>query len=340
MNLASSIPDFDAPVVEHARKDFPLLDADMTVGQALERIRREGVGERVIYFYAVDQEKRLVGVVPTRRLLTSPLETALREVMVRRVVAVPAKATVLEACEFFVLYKFLAFPVVDEQRRVIGIIDANLFAEEILEAGDTEDRSSSRQAGPVGPEFFEALGFRLEQIRGVSAWRAFRFRFPWLLVTVTGGTVSAILAGFFEATLAGSMIIAFFLTMVLGLNESVSMQSMSVTIHALRSVSVSWDWLASAFRRELATAVLLGVCCGFVVCVIAWAWRHDLRAAVVIGGSIAVSLITACAFGLAVPSLLHWFKLDPKIASGPITLVLADFIALVIYFTSAWLVLR
>ena len=204
MNLSSKIPDFNAPVVEHARKDFPLLDAEMTVGEALERIRREGVGERVIYFYAIDEEKRLVGVVPTRRLLTAPLETALREVMVRRVVAVPAKATVLDACEFFVLYKFLAFPVVDEQRRMVGVIDANLFAEEILEAGDTEDQSRSREAVPVGPEFFEALGFRLEQIRGASAWRAFRFRFPWLLVTVIGGTLSAILAGFFEATLAGS----------------------------------------------------------------------------------------------------------------------------------------
>src|SRR4029079_9880497 len=187
----------------------------MTVGQALERIRREGVGERVIYFYAVDEEQRLVGVVPTRRLLTAPLETALREVMVRRVVAVPAKATVLDACEFFVLYKFLAFPVVDEQRRVVGIVDANLFAEEILEAGDTEDRS--RDTMPVDPEFFEALGFRLEQIRGASAWRAFRFRFPWLLVTVTGGTLSAILSGLFEAKMAGSLIIAFFLNMVLGL---------------------------------------------------------------------------------------------------------------------------
>src|SRR5215468_7373784 len=149
MNLASSIPDFDTPVVEHARKDFPLLDADMTVGTALERIRREGVGERVIYFYAIDEEKRLVGVVPTRRLLTASLETVLHEVMVRRVVAIPAKATVLDACEFFVLYKFLAFPVVDEQRRVVGIIDANLFAEEILEASDTEDRSCNYEALPV-----------------------------------------------------------------------------------------------------------------------------------------------------------------------------------------------
>jgi magnesium transporter len=340
MNLANSIPDFDTPVIEHARKDFPLLDAGMTVGEALERIRREGVGERVIYFYAIDEGKELVGVVPTRRLLTAPLETALRQVMVRRVVAIPARATVLEACEFFVLYKFLAFPVVDEQRRVVGIIDANLFAEEILEAGETEDRSCSREAVPVGPEFFAALGFRLEQIRDASAWRAFRFRFPWLLVTVIGGTLSAILAGFFEATLAGSLIIAFFLTMVLGLNESVSMQSMSMTIHALRSVNVTWDWLAPAFRRELATAMLLGVSCGFVVCVIAWVWRDDLPAAIVIGGSIALSLVTACAFGLAVPSLLHRLKLDPKIAAGPVTLVLADFIALVIYFTSASLVLK
>src|SRR5207248_1774035 len=340
MNVDASIADFNAPVVEHARKDFPLLDGEMTVGEALERIRREGVGERVIYFYAVDEEKRLVGVLPTRRLLTASLETPLHQIMVRRVVAIPATATVLDACEFFVLYKFLAFPVVDEQRHVIGIIDANLFAEEILEAGESESRQVGSLAGTVGPEFFEALGFRLEQIRGASPWRSFRFRFPWLLVTVTGGTLSAVLAGFFEATLARSLVLAFFLTMVLALNESVSMQSMSMTIHALRSVSVTRRWLAAAFQREVGTALLLGLACGVVVSVIVLTWRSDLRAAFVIGGSITLSLVTACALGVGVPSFLHRFKLDPKIAAGPVTLALADLIALVIYFTSGWLVLR
>ena len=340
MNIAPAISNFDTPVVDHARKDFPLLRADMTVGEALERIRREGVGERVIYFYAIDEQERLVGVVPTRRLLTASLETPLREIMVPRVVAVPATATILDACEFFVLYKFLAFPIVDERRRVVGIIDANLFAEEILEAGESEDRSRSRGTGLVGPEFFEALGFHIEQIRGASPWRIFRFRFPWLLVTVTGGTLSAILAGFFEATLARSIVLAFFLTMVLALNESVSMQSMSVTIHALRSVSVTTHWLATAFRREVSTAILLGIGCGCVVSAIVWFWRNDFAGAFVIGASIALSLVTACALGLAVPSLLHQLKLDLKIAAGPVTLALADFVALVIYFTSAWLVLR
>src|SRR5437762_8561374 len=340
MNIAATIPDFDASVVDHARKDFPLLRAGMTVGEALERIRREGVGERVIYFYAIDEQERLVGVVPTRRLLTASLETPLRQIMVPRVVAVPASATILDACEFFVLYKFLAFPVVDEQRRVVGIIDANLFAEEILEAGDGTVREGGGSIAQVSPDFFEALGFHIAQIRGASPWRVFRFRFPWLLVTVAGGTLSAILAHLFEATLARSLVLAFFLTMVLALNESVSMQSMSVTIHALRSSSVTSGWLASAFRREVVTALLVGLACGLVVSAIVFMWRNDLAGAFVIGGSIAVSLVSACVLGLGVPSLLHRFKLDLKIAAGPVTLALADFVALVIYFTSAWLVLR
>src|SRR5256885_6531823 len=140
MPETAGIPDFNSPVGEHARKDFPILDADMTVAAALDRIRREGIGERVIYFFAVDADKRLVGVLPTRRLLTTALGTPLREIMVRRVVAIPASATVLDACEFFVLYKFFAFPVIDDERRVVGVIDVSLFAEEILQAGEREDR--------------------------------------------------------------------------------------------------------------------------------------------------------------------------------------------------------
>jgi magnesium transporter len=331
----SGIPDFNSPVVQHARKDFPLLDADMTVAAALEQIRREGIGERVIYFFAIDSDKRLAGVLPTRRLLTAAPESRLRDIMVRRVVAIPATATILDACEFFVLYKFFAFPVVDEQRRVVGVVDVSLFAEEIL--GEREEQA--RPAAPVRDDIFEALGFHLEQIRGASPWRAFRFRFPWLLVTVTGGTLCALLAGMFEVTLAKSLVIAFFLTMVLGLNESVSAQSMSVTIQMLRSAPVTWGWFATALRRELTTAALIGFGCGIIVAAIVLLWRHDPSAAFAIGGSIALSLITACLFGLGVPSLLHRFNLDPKIAAGPITLALADICALILYLTTARLVL-
>ncbi|HEY2139597.1 MAG TPA: magnesium transporter [Chthoniobacterales bacterium] len=337
MSEAVKIPDFNSSIVEHARKDFPLLDAGMNVAQALDRIRREGVGERVIYFFAIDADERLVGVLPTRRLLTAPLETRLEEIMVRRVVAIPASATVLEACEFFVLYKFFAFPVVDSKRRVIGVVDVSLFAEEMLEMGERDDER--RSVALVADDVFEALGFRLAQVRGASPWRVFRYRFPWLLATVAAGTACALLAGLFETTLAGSLVIAFFLTMVLGLNESVSMQSMTLTIQALRANTLTRRWFLHNLRREIVTAVLLGLACGVLVGAIVWIWRQDAKGAVVIGGSIAVSLVTACLFGFSVPSFLHWMKLDPKIAAGPVTLAATDFCALAFYFSLAWLVL-
>ncbi len=331
MSVPIATPDFRSRVVEHARKDFPLLHADASVADALARIRREGVGERVIYFFAVDREERLVGVLPTRRLLTAPLETPLHEIMVRRVVAIPATATVLEACEFFVLYKFFAFPVVDEKKRVVGVVDVSLFAEEMLqeEAAFTSPNDS----------IFETLGFHLAQLRGASPWRAFRFRFPWLLATVAAGTACALLAGVFAATLAQSLVIAFFLTMVLGLNESVSMQSMTVTIQALRAAQPSRRWFFENLRRECGTALLLGLACGLLVGAIVWTWRRDAAASFVIATSIFVSLFSASLFGFGVPALLHRFELDPKIAAGPVTLAVTDFFALSFYFSLAWLVL-
>jgi magnesium transporter len=329
------LPDFGDLIAKHARVDQPLLKAAMTVQDALDAIRKQGLGERIIYFYAVDHDGRLAGVLPTRRLLTAAPDTTLDQLMVRRVVAIPETATVMDACEFFVLYKFFAFPVVDAERRVTGVVDVSLFTAEMLEGQDRD----SPPAGAQQDEIFEAIGFRLSQIRGASAWGAFRYRFPWLLVTIFGGTISAILAGAFEATLAGSVVITFFLTMVLGLNESVSMQSMTVTIQALRSQSITRYWFKVAFVRELRSAILLGAGCGIVVAIIVWGWRNDGPAAAAIGSSIAFSLVTACLFGLSVPSIIHWLKLDPKIAAGPVTLALTDFVALTFYFGIAALVL-
>jgi len=149
----------------------------------------------------------------------------------------------------FVLYKFFAFPVVDRARRVVGVVDVSLFAEEMLEAGDREEQHPV--ATVPSDDVFEALGFRLAQIRGASPWRVFRYRFPWLLATVGAGTACAVLAGAFEATLAGSLVVAFFLTMVLGLNESVSMQSMTLTIQALRVNTLTRRWFLDNLRREI-----------------------------------------------------------------------------------------
>jgi magnesium transporter len=327
--MAQETEHLNQPVLPLARKDFPELRIDYTVQQALDSIRRQGVGEKVVYFYVIDDRGKLAGVLPTRRLLTSPVEQKLSEIMITHVVALPHSATILDACELFVLHRLLAFPVVDDQRHMIGVVDVNLFTEEVLDIGEREQTD----------EVFEALGFRVSQVRTASPYRAFRLRFPWLLATIGSGTACAILASAFQLTLERSLVLAFFITLVLALGESVSIQSMALSVQALRSTKPSLSWFARALRHEAATALLLGVGCGSVVALIVYLWRGAGLTAVVIGGSIVCSLIAACLFGLSVPAMLHWLRLDPKIAAGPVTLAVTDVFTLLSYFGLAAMVL-
>jgi magnesium transporter len=318
------------PVLTVARRDAATLRQDLSVREALDAIRGRELGEKVVYFYVVDAEDRLVGVLPTRRLLTGALDARLRDIMVPRVVAIPQTATLLEACEAFVLHKFLAFPVVDEQRRIVGVVDVSFFTQEVFDLSGEQEES---------PEHvFEAIGFHVAQVRDASALRAFRFRFPWLLATIGSGTLCALLAGHFEVTLAKSLVLTFFLTMVLGLGESVSIQSMTVAIQALRATRPTLRWYVRAFRREAGTALLLGVACGTVVGIIVWLWRGAALVGVSIGVSLLLALCAACLFGLSIPAGLHALKLDPKIAAGPVTLAFTDVFTLLFYFgMAAWL---
>jgi magnesium transporter len=325
MRIKPPVEHLNEPVTRFARKDFATLNQKFTVEQALASIRQRGVGEKIVYFYVVDDAEQLVGVVPTRRLLMAPLEQPLSNLMIRNVIAIPSTATVMDACEFFVLHKFFAFPLIDEQRRVVGLVDVGLFTEEVFDIAEREQLS----------EVFETLGFHVSQVRDASPWRAFRIRFPWLLTTIVSGTFCAFLAGAYKLTLEKSLVIAFFLTLILGLGESVGIQSMTVTIQALRTTKPTLRWYLHSLWREIFTALLLGSACGLVVGLVVLVWQQTPMPAVVIGASVTFCLLTACVAGLSVPALLHALKLDPKIAAGPLTLAIADIFTLLFYFNLA-----
>ena len=137
----------------HMRTDVTRLQAGQTVGDALEAVRKNPPTGRIVYFYVVDDADQLVGVVPTRRLLLSSPDTPVTEIMVRRVVAIPHTATVLEACEFFTMHKLLAFPVVDDEKRVVGLVDVDMYTEEM---SDLDKREESE-------DLFQLIGVHLTE---------------------------------------------------------------------------------------------------------------------------------------------------------------------------------
>lgn len=316
-------------VLTDARKKISTLSQDFTAQQALDAIRRTGTDDRPVYFYVTDDDKRLVGVLPVRRLLEAAPERNISELMIRHVVMLPEDATVVDALEMFVLHRFLALPVVNAKKQLLGVVDVGLFTNDVLNVAER----------PRVDELFEAFGFHIAQARGAGPLRAFRFRFPWLLATIASGTGCAILASLFELTLAKSIVLAFFLTMVLGLAESVSIQSMTMTIQALQTAEAKLGWYTRTLRREAWTALMLGTVTGSIVGLLVWVWRGTGMIAVAIGSSIALALCAACFFGLTVPALLHALKLDPKISAGPVTLACTDLFTLLFYFAmAAWLI--
>lgn len=315
----------DRPVADYMRRNTVALDAGQTVEEALAHLRTRNLDERIAYLYVLGLDGRLEGVVATRRLLMSPLDARVAEICQKSVVCVPADASLLLACELFVMHRFLALPVVDSDGRLQGVLDVSQFADEVIDLGERH----------AADDAFQLIGVRMNQAQMRSAWARFSRRFPWLLCNIVGGLLCAVLASRYETLLDSVVVLAVFIPIVLALSESVSVQSMALTLQAIHRQPQSWRFMLASLGRELPTAALLGGASGGLVGAAAWMWRGETIVAATIGGTIFLAVITACGLGAILPMAVHIIRGDPKIASGPITLALADLATLLVYFSIA-----
>lgn len=306
------------PILPLVRPVPVTLVATQTIAEALPVVRASITTSDIHYFYVVDDERRLVGIVPARHLLAALPEQRVNEVMIADVVAIPSWATVLIASEYFATRKLLAFPVIQDNGELVGVVDISLFTHEVIDlARRTYD------------DIFQLLGVHATAMR--TPWTSFRDRFPWLLSNIAGGLVCAVIAAQFEVLLDNIVVLALFIPIVLALGESVSMQSATLTLQSLTDDSLKPRRIASALWKEARTAALLGAACGGVVALVVIAWRRDLPGAAVIGGAIAASIVTACLFGVLWPTVIRAFKADPRIAAGPLVLASTDVATLLFY---------
>lgn len=319
-------------VTRHMRTDPTRLHMGQTVGEALGFVRHNPTAGRVVYFYVVDAEDHLKGVVPTRRLLLSDPAEPIENIMVKRAIAIPDSATVLEACEFFTLHKLLAFPVVTQSGLLIGLVDVDLYTDELGEIA--QDESFRRESND---DLFQLIGVHLTEAEQRRPALAFRRRFPWLIANIVGGMLAALLADAYEdvATLA---LVTPFIPVVLTLSESVAIQSVSLALLTLHGERVTWRKSIRKVGREMMVGLLLGAGCGLIVGLIALLWKGNWAVGLSLFVGIGGGMIGAAAIGLAMPLVLKLMKCDPQVASGPIALAIADMFTLLLYFNlGRWL---
>jgi magnesium transporter len=310
------------------RTDFACLHRTQTIDEALSDLRRQSPEGRILYFYVVDDDSRLCGVVPTRRLLLSTPDTPVSDIMVKQVITLPPTATVLDACGFFTLHRLLAFPVVDEKQRILGVVDVELYTNELNEI-DQGERSD---------DLFQLIGVHIAQAQQGSPLASFRGRFPWLLCNIAGGIAAAFLSGFFKAELERVVALSLFIPVVLALAESVSIQSVSLSLQLLHGRPPTVGDLLRRVQSEAATGVLLGSACAAAVAMVGWLWLGNVHVALCLLGGIAGGVTSAAIFGVSMPYLLRLLQHDPQVAAGPIALAASDLITLLLYFNLArWL---
>jgi magnesium transporter len=298
------------------------LLATETVSQALRRLRQEDVGERIVYFYVTGADGKLVGVVPTRRLLLSNPTTLIEEIMVHPVLSVPESEPFGSALDTLVAKRLLALPVIDDQERLTGVMDLATFTPSLM---NLERRGAAE-------EVFQMVGVHVEQERSRSVWWILAHRFPWLLCNIASGLAAALVSELFQDLLKAVVALAFFIPLVLTLAESVAMQSVTMSLQTLR--------VRASAAREIRVGLLLGLVSGAIVGLFGLAWLGSAPVAAVVAGSILLAAAIGAALGRLVPRLVHRLKLDPKIASGPAALALTDIAALTCYFGLSALALR
>ena len=305
-----------------------------SVGEAMEFIRKQPLEDNLFYFYTVDEDQHLKGLISTSYLLLCHPDKRVHEITESSVITIRADHTLREAMEILTKHRLLAIPVVDDEGRLLGIIDIQLYLDEAVDVAQAK-RSST--------DLFQILGLSLEDGKPVkSTWQVYRTRMPWIFCNMIGGFACAIISRIFELVLLEVIILAMFIPLVLTLSESISMQSMTYSLQLLNRPKLSRRRIFYRIAQEWQMVLYLALTCGIIVGVVSLFWGGGLPPALSIATGIILSVTITGTLGAAIPLILHRRKLDPKVAAGPVVLMFADVITTLIYLgvSTLWLLHR
>ncbi|NLJ34434.1 MAG: magnesium transporter [Firmicutes bacterium] len=306
-------------------KEYVTVKRDWSVGKTLKILREIAPGAETIYYlYVTDDQERLVGVVSLRQLIVAAPETPVGDVMSKNVISVSVTEDQEMVARQIKKYDFLALPVIDHTRRIVGIVTVDDVMD-VLEDEATEDIS------------------RLAAIQGVSsasdlwepAHQAAMKRLPWLVLLLGIGLVSGNIIARFEETLETVLVLALFIPLITDMAGNTGTQALAVVVWGLAIGEFRPRDLLWLMKREAGVGLIVGIVNGLLIAVGAYIWQGNIWLGFVIGFSLWITLFVATMAGTVVPLILFHFNIDPAVASGPLITTINDIIGLTIYFSVA-----
>ncbi len=310
--------------------EYIAFQKEMTVEEAILKIRQIGINRETIYTCYVTEKRKLIGVVSVKDLLTSGDNRLIEEIMETNIIYVNTHDDQEEAASLINKYGMIAIPVVDNDMRMVGIVTVD-DAMEVIEEETTEDMSM--MAGIVAPSedsYFET-----------SVWQHAKSRFPWLLILMLSATLSGLVLGYFKDAIIALPILNTFVTMLTGTGGNCGSQSSTLIIRGLAVDEIEFKDFFKVLFKELRVALLVGAMLAVVNgirIVIMYNGNSEVDAymlAIVLGITMLCTVVLSKIIGCILPLFAKKCKLDPALMAAPLITTLVDAGTILLYFMIA-----
>ncbi len=295
-------------------REFLAYEQHASADEVIENLRRRGDeidDYDVQYIYVVDEDERLVGVLRLRDLVLARSSRPIRSFMITDPVSLPTNAALEQIAELFEKKNFLGIPVIDEERRLVGLVhrDAVDWA-----AHERDIEANLREHGIVGGE----------ELRSMPTLLRSRRRLSWLSVNILLNVLAASVIAAYQDTLSAAITLAVFLPIISDMsgcsgNQAVAVSMRELALGIVKPMDVFYVW-----RKEIAVGAINGLVLGLLLAATAWLWKGNAVLGLVVGVALALNTLVAVSIGGAVPLILKRIGKDPALASGPILTTLTD----------------
>ena len=319
--------------------DYISLQDNMTVGEALAYIKKEGMDSETVYTcYVKEKGRKLEGIVSLRSLVINDDDVKISELMGTDYVYVNVYDDQEEVSEAFKKYGFLAIPVVDKEHRLVGIITVDDILD-VIEEETTED--IERLAGVMDDSDTEYLD--------MSVLRHVRNRLPWLFILmcsyiITGGIIAS-----FEATLSQVICLVAYIPILMGTGGNSGSQSATLIIRSLALDDIDFSDIGRVIWKEFRVSVIIGIVLSSLNFIrICWldpggagagpgpaGWGYGPMIAATVCGSMLLIVIAAKIIGSVLPMVAKKIGIDPALMATPMISSLTDMVSVVTYMLMA-----
>ena len=295
----------------------------MTVAQAMAHIKETGIHKETIYTCYVTDQRRLLGIVSAKDLMTTADDVLIRDLMQTEIISVSTHTDKEEVAQLFTKYNFLALPVLDQDERLVGIVTFD-DAMDVMVDEATEDITKMAAMSPSEKSYFET-----------SVLAHAKHRIAWLLILMFSATITGTIITRYENAFAAIPLLVSFIPMLMDTGGNCGSQSSTLIIRGIALGEIQFSDLFRVMFKEFRVSLIVGVALALANGIRILIMYKNAGLALVIGLSLVATIVISKLIGCVLPLIAKKLHMDPAIMASPLITTLVDTCSILIYFNIA-----